>query len=156
MKFSIDYSPDDIYRAWRLYWSGTKQRYIVLGFGLAFLLILILFKGPWLSGLILLAMALFLLTYPFLYLRLYAHWVFKKNPQFKRTWNWTIEEGGISIEGPSAGGRMTWDHFIRTQSNNDTILLYIQHNLFNVIPKRVFSETDWKELIALVNRKMSA
>ena len=79
-----------------------------------------------------------------------------KNPQLSKRWNWTIEESGINVEGPSAGGRIGWDHYSRVQSNEEVILLYLQHNLFNVIPKRVLSETDWKELLALVNRKISA
>jgi len=63
-----------------------------------------------------------------------------------------ISKKGIQYNKNTATQLLRWDNFTKWKQNENTYLLYTNHYQFNVIPKRVMTEEQIKELENYLDR----
>lgn len=88
-----------------------------------------------------------------LFHRLRVARLWKKEPNINRPLSVDITEDALYVVSPHEDGRIKWSAFNRFIETKNLFMIFRQRNMFNAIPKRVFSNSDEVELFLNLLRK---
>jgi hypothetical protein len=90
--------------------------------------------------------------FPKLYTQLVATFSIRnENPDsLKNTYTFTAK--GIDTKSKHASAHFSWDAIQKVIQKSDMLLLYVSSKQAFVLPKEVFSEKEWSELLQLVSK----
>jgi hypothetical protein len=66
--------------------------------------------------------------------------------------HFNIDSNGISIKTSTFDAITRWDGVYKVASNEKVLLIYLNKNNFYFLPRRVFSEEDWQNLLAITKQ----
>jgi len=154
MKFSVQYTFDDLYVAQKLHHASSKKRFIwyFVSMYIFFLAILAQFSVySW----ILIFFGVVFWFYPLTFLRFMSYRSFRQAHELHLLTDVQLTEKGMEAKNKLSSTVASWKVFIKAKHNEKVLLLYRTPQLINFFPKRVFADQEWKKLLEMVSKNIT-
>lgn len=159
MKLSFTLTPDEVYEAQKLNYFKSFGFYFLTVAGLTalFVALSIFFATDTLTftTVILLSISIFALTYPWFFLRYFAHSInYEKTPSLKGNQQLDIDEEGVKVEAELNNSKLAWKSFRDFKFNKKVAIMYMGPNAFYVVPRKEMNEEEWQKTTSFILKKI--